>query len=164
MRLTAGEVDAANEDFKEMRREGKKDSGVLRWQRGCADRFSVVAKGQPASEPFESRDIELGSVLGAWVHANTGRWQIELKGPLEAIGMDPTWILNLRSHGLEADVYLFYGPVLDVSAFRPEDVHEGAFIGGAQDFTADRLLEMLDELGEAADGRALPGWLRSVPL
>jgi hypothetical protein len=130
----------------------------------CADRFSVVANRQPASEPYESRDIELGSALKAWVDAKAGRWQIELERPLEAIGMDPTWILNLRSDGLEANVCLFYGPVLDVSAFRPENVDEGAFVGGAQDFTAERLLEMLEDLGEAADGSALPDWLRSVPL
>ena len=119
---------------------------------------------QPASEPYESRDIELGSALQAWVDAKADRWQVELIGPMEAIGMDPTWILRLRSDGLEADDCLFYGPVLDVSAFRPKNVDEGALVGGARDFTAERLVELLDDLGKAADGAALPDWLRSVAL
>lgn len=117
---------------------------------------------QPASEPYESRDLEMGFVLKAWVDANAVVGDIKLDGPLEAIGMDPTWVLRLRSPGLEADACLFYGPVLDVSAFRPDDIEAGAFIGGAEDFSADRLVEMLNQLGSAANGSTIPDWLRSV--
>jgi hypothetical protein len=74
--------------------------------------------------------------------------------------MDPTWVLNLRSPGLEVVVCLFYGPVLDVSAVRPENIGQGAFVGGAEGFSAERLLEILGDLAAAADGQTLPNWLR----
>jgi len=74
--------------------------------------------------------------------------------------MDPTWVLSMRTPRLEADICLFYGPVLDVSAFRPGHVDEGALVGGADGVTANRLNEMLDDLREAALGKPLPDWLR----
>lgn len=95
------------------------------------------------------------------VEAILDSWELSLDGPLEAPGMDPTWILSLRSAGLEAEVLLFYGPVLDVSAFRPKSTDQGALVGGASDLDPGLLLEMLDDLGEAANGGALPNWLRS---
>lgn len=123
-----------------------------------------MAGRDPASEPYESRDLELGSVLKAWVGANAVVGDIKLDGPLEAVGMDPTWVLRIRSVGFEADACLFYGPVLDVSAFRPDNIDEGAFVGGAEYFADERLAEMLNDLGSAAKGGALPNWLRSIDL
>ena len=116
----------------------------------------------PNSEPYESRDLELGAVLRAWVDAHTDSWELSLDGPLEALGMDPTWVLRLRSRGLEADILLFYGPVLDVSAFRPKNIDGGALVGGASDLAPGLLLDMLGDLGEAANGGGLPNWLRST--
>jgi hypothetical protein len=117
---------------------------------------------EPASEPYEGRDLELGSALQSWVDAHGAHGEVELVGPLEAPGMDPTWVLRLRSLELEADVHLFYGPLLDISAFRPTHVEDGALVGGAEDVTPEQLVSMLDDLAEAAGGGALPGWLRSV--
>lgn len=117
-----------------------------------------------ASEPYESRDLELGSALQAWVDSNAALGELKLDGPLEAIGMDPTWVLTLQSPGLEADVRLFYGPVLDVSASRPDHIDDVAFVGGAEDFTAERLVEMLNGLSFAAVSGTLPDWLRAVEV
>jgi hypothetical protein len=56
--------------------------------------------------------------MRSWAEASVGV-QVELLGPLDAPGMDPTWVLQFRSGQLEANVCLFRGPYLDVSAHRP---------------------------------------------
>jgi hypothetical protein len=114
---------------------------------------------QPASQPYEGRDLELGSAVQSWVssHAAGG---VELEGPLEALGMDPTSLVRLRSPALEAHVHLFYGPYVDVSAFRPGHPEDGAFVGGANDVTPEQLVSMLDDLAEMARGGPVAGWLR----
>lgn len=94
--------------------------------------------------------------------AQVDSWELSLEGPLEALGMDPTWVLRLRSSGLEADVLLFYGTFLEVSASKPKNIDGGAFVGGVADLDPGLLLEVLGDLGEAADGGALPSWLRST--
>jgi hypothetical protein len=61
---------------------------------------------RPASEPLESRDLELGAALRTWVESHEGAADIQPDGPLEAIGMDPTWVLNMRTPRLEASILL----------------------------------------------------------
>jgi len=107
----------------------------------------------------DRRDRELGSVIRSWVEASVGV-QVELLGPLDEPGMNPTWVLRLRSAQLEADVFLFRGPYLDVSAYRPSASEAGAFVGGEDGLSGARLVQMLDGLSEAALGADLPPWLR----
>jgi hypothetical protein len=97
--------------------------------------------------------------MRAWLDA-AEQGHAELHGPLDAPGMDPTWILSIRSNDLEADVHLFLGPYLDVSAFRPTDPDAGAYIGGEDGLSNARLIEMLDDLEAASLGGDLPSWLR----
>jgi hypothetical protein len=110
-------------------------------------------------EAVDRRDRELGSVMLSWVEASVGG-QVELLGPLDAPGMDPTWVLRVRSEQLEADVLLFRGPHLDVSAYRPSDLEAGAFVGGEDGLSDARLVQMLDGLAAASLGADLPAWLR----
>jgi hypothetical protein len=105
------------------------------------------------------RDAELGSAMRAWA-SEAKAVPAEIEGPLEAPGMDPRWILKIRSEHLDADVLLFYGPFLDVSASRPSDPDAGLFVGGAEHLSDDGLVEMLNDLGRAALGDDLPSWLR----
>jgi hypothetical protein len=114
----------------------------------------------PADEPFESRDLALGRTLRSWADAHATLLDLELEGPLDAPGMDPTWILRLSGPLLEAEVHLFYGPHVDISAFltgRPDD---GMFVGGEDGITGPRLIEMLDGLERVNRGDAMPAWLR----
>jgi hypothetical protein len=120
----------------------------------------LMATRQPASEPYESRDLELGSALQSWVGSHSAAGEVQLEGPLQAVGMDPTWLVRLRSPALEADVLLFYGPYVDVSAFRPRHPEHGAFVGGAADVTPEQIVSMLDDLAEMAGGGPVAGWLR----
>lgn len=117
----------------------------------------------PASESLESRDLGLGAALQSWVNAHAGARDIRLDGPREAIGMDPTWVLTMRTPHLEASACLFSGPVLDVSVFRPDRPDEGALVGGADGVTAEGLHEMLEDLHAAALGGQFPAWLRPAP-
>ncbi len=119
-------------------------------------------RDQPAQEPFESRDLELGAALGAWSEAQT-LFQLELLGPLDAPGMDPTWLLRVVGHVLQAELVLFYGPHVDVSAFRSTRPEDGLYVGGETDITPSRLTEMLDELAAVEEGDAMPNWLRPAP-
>ena len=110
-------------------------------------------------EAVDRRDRELGSVIRSWAKAIVGV-QSELLGPLDAPGMDPTWILQLRGAQLEADVYLFRGPHLDVSAYRPSAPEAGMLVGGEDGPTDARRVQMLDDLAAASLGADLPAWLR----
>ena len=115
------------------------------------------------SEGRIRRDIELGSVMRAWVDS-ADIADAEVLGPLEAPGMVPRWILTIRRQELEADVYLFLGPSVDVSAFRPSDPDGGGYVGSEEQLSDARLIEMLDDLASASLGGPLPDWLRSVAL
>ena len=64
----------------------------------------------------------------------------------------------------EADVYLFRGPYLDVSAVRPHAPEAGAFVDGENGVSDARLIQILDGLSEAAVGAAIPAWLRPAEL
>jgi hypothetical protein len=97
------------------------------------------------------------------VASNAIPGELQLDGPLEAKGMDPTWVLRLRAPDLEADVLLFYGPMVDVSAFRPKHLDDRALVGGEDDVTPERLIEMLNDLAQTAGGGVLASWLRPSP-
>lgn len=77
--------------------------------------------------------------------------------------MDPRWIAHFRSDLFEADLMVFYGPLVDVSAFRPQSADPGYLVGGEEDVSDERLIEMLDDLDASARGGPDPQWLRSVP-
>jgi hypothetical protein len=108
----------------------------------------------------ETRDLELGAALRSWVEARAGQPGVTLLGPLDAYGMDPTWILRIRTAFLDAEVILFDGPRVDVAAFRPTAADDGMYVGYPEDVTAARLTAMADELAAAGRGAALPAWLR----
>lgn len=116
-----------------------------------------------ASDAVDARDRELGSIMRTWAQARDGL-EVEVLGPLDAHGMDPTWVLRLRSELLEAHVCLFRGPFMDVSAFRPTAVEAGAFVGGEEGLSDARLIQMLDALADAGMGADLPTWLRPAGL
>ena len=69
-----------------------------------------VVVPQPADEPYGSRDRELGQTLRSWTDAYVGLLNLTLQGPLDAPGMNPTWILRMSGLFLEANVCPFYGP------------------------------------------------------
>lgn len=115
---------------------------------------------QPADEPYESRDLELGRTLRSWTDAYVGLLDLTLQGPLDAPGMDPTWILGMSGPLLEADVCLFYGPHVDISAFLTQRPDDGMLVGGEDGITEQRLVEMLDGLDGMNRGGAVPTWLR----
>jgi hypothetical protein len=112
-------------------------------------------------EVVDRRDRELGAVMRSWAETHPGV-PVELLGPLDAPGMDPTWILSFRSGHLDADVCLLRGPYLDVSAARPGAPEEGVLVGGEEgERLSDlRLVQMLDGLADASLGADLPEWLR----
>jgi hypothetical protein len=115
----------------------------------------------PANEPSESRDLELGSVVRSWADEQTDAVNLKFDGPLDAPGMDPTWMLELRGTAIEAVAHLFYGPIVDVTVVR---LAEGElYVGGAQDFSNSHLVSMLDDLVEASHDGVIPTWLRAVP-
>jgi len=119
---------------------------------------------QRADEPYESRDQELGDILRSWIVVNTSLLSVELKGPLDSVGMDPTWLLRMSGDLLDAEVCLFYGPRVDVAAFLPKQPDDRMLVGSADGITGQRLAEMLDELARINSGEAVPVWLRSPPL
>jgi hypothetical protein len=114
----------------------------------------------PADEPFESRDLELGRTLRSWADAHATSLDLELEGPLDAPGMDPTWILRMSGPLLEAEVHLFYGPHVDISVFLTQRPEGGMFVGGEDGITGQRLVEMLNGLEQMNRGDAMPTWLR----
>jgi hypothetical protein len=114
----------------------------------------------PADEPFESRDLELGCTLRSWADAHATSLDLELEGPLDAPGMDPTWILRMSGPLLEAEVHLFYGPHVDISAFLTQHPEDEMFVGGEDGITGQRLVEMLNGLEQMNRGDAMPAWLR----
>lgn len=77
--------------------------------------------------------------------------------------MDPRWIVHFRSDDFVAECFVFYGPLVDVSAFRQKAPERGYLVGGEDDVTNERLIEMLDDLAVATSGGPDPKWLRSVP-
>jgi hypothetical protein len=119
---------------------------------------------QRADEHHESRDQELGDVLRSWFEVNASLLSVELEGPLESAGMDPTWLLRMSGELLDAEVCLFYGPRVDVAAFLPKQPADGMFVGGEDGVTGQRLVEMLDGLARVNDGEIMPAWLRSPEL
>jgi hypothetical protein len=120
-------------------------------------------RDQPAHEPFESRDLELGAALRAWAEAHSRSFELQLHGPLDAPGMDPTWLLRISGDVLEVELVLFYGPHVDVSAFRSTRPQDDLHVGGENGITPSRLTEMLDELAAVEKGAPMPLWLRSAP-
>ncbi|GAB1689958.1 hypothetical protein [Krasilnikovia sp. M28-CT-15] len=118
-------------------------------------------RDQPADEPYESRDLELGRCLQSWAEANAASpLDLELVGPLDAPGMDPTWILRMSGSLLEAEVHLFYGPRVDISAFSTQDPQGVMFVAGEDAITEQRLIAMLNALERMNRGDAVPTWLR----
>ncbi|WP_433200906.1 hypothetical protein ACQP00_29605 [Dactylosporangium sp. CS-047395] len=117
----------------------------------------------PAEEPFESRDLALGRALRSWADAHATSMDLELEGPLDAPGMDPTWMLRMSGPLLYAEVHLFYGPHVDITAVRTDDPDAGFSVGGEDGLTGPRLVEMLDDLEQMGRGEAPPMWLRTVP-
>lgn len=118
---------------------------------------------QPADEPFESQDLELGAALSSWAETRSGALVPNLQGPLDAPGMDPTWLLHLTRRLIEAEVVLFYGPYVDIPVVRSTGSNDELYVGGESDITASRLVEMLDDLAAAERGADLPSWLRRAP-
>ena len=135
---------------------GRRDRSIAMFQ-------GVRNTGQRADEPYESRDLELGDVLCSWAEAHTASLSAELEGPLDAPGMDPTWILRVHGRLLDAEVHLFYGPIVNASLFLPQQADDGMYVGGESGVTARRLLEMLDGLEEVSRGGTMPLWLRAMP-
>ncbi|MGX6605786.1 hypothetical protein ACWKSP_27180 [Micromonosporaceae bacterium Da 78-11] len=123
----------------------------------------MQSRDQPADEPFESQDLELGSALSSWAESHSGSLSMTLQGPLDAPGMDPTWLLHLTGRLIEAEVVLFYGPYVDISVVCSTGSNDELYVGGERDITASRLVEMLDDLAAAERGADLPSWLRPAP-
>jgi len=115
---------------------------------------------QPADEPYESRDRDLGRTLRSWTDTHEGPLDLELDGPLDAPGMDPTWFLRMSGSLLEAEVRLFYGPRVDISAFLTQRAEDEMFAGVEDGITEQRLLEMLNGLEQMNRGGGVPAWLR----
>ncbi|MFG3702477.1 hypothetical protein ACGF5C_32055, partial [Micromonospora sp. NPDC047620] len=82
------------------------------------------------------------------------------EGPLDAPGMDPTWILRMSGPLVEAEVHLFYGPHVDISAFLTQHPEDGMFVSGEDGITGQWLTEMLDGLKQMNREDAMPTWLR----
>ncbi len=118
-------------------------------------------RSRPGNEPYESRDLELGSVVQSWADEQTGAVDLQLDGPLEAPGMDPTWILKVRGKAIEAVAHLFYGPIVDVTVVRLRE--DELYVGGVQHFSNSQLVSMLDDLVVASQDGVIPMWLRAVP-
>jgi len=114
----------------------------------------------PADEPYESLDLELGRALQSWTDGHSTSLGLEIDGPLEAPGMDPTWILRMHGTLIEAEVHLFYGPHVDVSVFLIQLAEDGMLVGGEGHLTPERLEEILNGLDRMNRGDAVPGWLR----
>ncbi|MEU7903608.1 hypothetical protein [Actinoplanes sp. NPDC049118] len=117
---------------------------------------------QAADEPNEGRDLEVGLSLRSWAEAHAASLNLELEGPLDAPGMDPTWILRMSGPLLEAELHLFHGPRVDVAAFLTRRPQAGMFVGGEDDITEKRLTAMLDGLERMNLGDSAPTWLRST--
>jgi hypothetical protein len=115
---------------------------------------------QRANEPYESRDLALGHVLRSWTDANATSLSLELEGPLDAPGMDPSWILRMSGLSLKAEVHLFFGPHVDISAFLTQRPEDGMFVGGEDGITGQRLVEMVDGLERMNRGDVIPTWRR----
>lgn len=113
----------------------------------------------PGRVHFERRDAQLGVLLVEWAKPSG----VTVEGPLEAPGMDPRWIVHFRSEHFEAELMVFYGPFVDVSAFRPQSVELGYLVGGGEGVSDERFTEMLDDLAASARGGPDPQWLRFVP-
>lgn len=113
----------------------------------------------PMRAHFERRDAQLGVLLVEWAR-HSG---VTVDGPLEAPGMDPRWIAHFRSVYFEAELMVFYGPMVDVSAFRPQNVDLGYLVGGEQGVSDERFIDMLNDLAACAGGDPEPQWLRFVP-
>ncbi|AGL19699.1 hypothetical protein [Actinoplanes sp. N902-109] len=77
--------------------------------------------------------------------------------------MDPTWLLRISGDALEAELFLFYGPYVDVSALRSTRPQDDLYVGGENDITPSRLTEMLDELAAVQNGAPMPTWLLPTP-
>jgi hypothetical protein len=101
--------------------------------------------------------------LSSWTGSHSGALSLNLQGPLDAPGMDPTWLLHLEGQLVEAEVVLFYGPYVDISVVRSGGSEDELYIGGESDITASRLVEMLDDLVAVNRGDELPSWLRLAP-
>lgn len=114
----------------------------------------------PGRAHFEQRDAELGVLLVDWAKSSG----VAVEGPLEAPGMDPRWIARFRSDHFEADLMVFYGPVVDVSAFRSKGSGRGYFVGGEEGVSDERFIELLDDLDASARGGPDPEWLRFIPI
>jgi hypothetical protein len=125
--------------------------------RVCDTRIS-----EPTS-PTKVETLNSENVLRSWTEAHATSLSVELDSPLDARGMDPTWMLRMSGQLLEAEVHLFYGPHVDVSAFLPQRPEVGMFVGGEDGITGQRLVEMLDGLEKATRGGAMPTWLHSAP-
>lgn len=108
---------------------------------------------------MDRRGAELGRLLVAWGQLN----DVPVDGPLDAPGMDPRWIAHIRTDHFEADLLVFYGPVIDVSGSALLAPEPGYFVGGERDVSDERFLKMLDDLAKAAAGDPGPKWLRLVP-
>ena len=115
---------------------------------------------RPAEEPYESRDLELGEALRSWTDSYVGPLDLTLQGPLDAPGMDPTWILRMSGPLLDAEVFLFYGAYVDISALLPQRPDDGMFVGGEDEITEQRLVMMLDGLDRVSRGGPVATWLR----
>jgi hypothetical protein len=122
----------------------------------------MPSREQPAAEPYESRDLELGRSLRSWTEVHATSLDLELEGPLDAPGMDPTRILRMSGPLLEAEVILFYGPRVQVSAFFTQRLEDGMFLAGEDGVTDQRLMTMLNGLQRMSQGDPAPGWLRGA--
>jgi hypothetical protein len=107
-------------------------------------------------DDMQARDGALGLALSSWAVAA----DVEVLGPLDAPGMDPTWIARFRSDAFEAELRVFYGPYVDVSAFQPNAPGRGYLVGGEEAVTGERLVQMLNDLAAATKGAPPPTWLK----
>ncbi|MER5336604.1 hypothetical protein [Micromonospora sp. NPDC002717] len=98
--------------------------------------------------------------LRSWADAHAASLDLELEGPLDAPGMDPTWILRMSGPRVEAEVHLFYGPHVDISVVLTQHPEDGMFVSGEDGITGQWLTEMLDGLEQMSREDAMPTWLR----
>jgi hypothetical protein len=96
------------------------------------------------TDEYDELDRLLGVAMTQWLARRGEQFDnASLEGPLEAPGMDPTWILELRQGSAEANVFLFRGPYAEVGwSLQGEYI-----IQGHEGLTRDEMTALLDRLG-----------------
>ncbi|MEH0971727.1 hypothetical protein V6U77_11400 [Micromonospora sp. CPCC 205546] len=102
-------------------------------------------------DEYDIIDVQLGQAIRSWADGfRTPGVALEVHGPLEAPGMDPTWIVRFTMPWREAELVLFRGPYAEVMWFDPRDAQPGAHVEGHYHLTPESIIALLETL--ASDG------------